>query len=192
MLNLITKSKIRQKIILLFIYNPDKEYYINEIARLIGTSAGNVQRELKKLSESGFLTKNSKGNAVYFKIDRSNPLLPDIKSIVDKTIGLSHILEKELQKTGGINFAFLFGSYVKGDFNRDSDIDLYVIGGINDRELYRKIRKAEDKINREINYHLATQEEFKRNLKKYFFYKEIVAKHVLIIGNENEFREFIG
>ena len=192
MLNLITKSKIRQKIILLFIYNPDKEYYINEIARLIGTSAGNVQRELKKLSESGFLTKNSKGNAVYFKIDRSNRLLPDIKSIVDKTIGLSHILEEELRKTWGINFAFLFGSYVKGDFGRDSDIDLYVIGEINDKELYRKIRKAEEKINREINYHLATQEEFKKNLRKSFFYKEIVVKYVLIIGNENEFRKFIG
>ena len=192
MLDLITKSKIRQKIILLFVYNPDKEYYINEIARLIGTSAGNVQRELKKLSESGFLTKNSKGNAVYFKINRSNPLLPDIKSIVDKTIGLSHILEKELQKTEGINFAFLFGSFVKGDFGQDSDIDLYVIGEINDGELYRKIRKAEEKINREINYHLATQEEFKKSLKKSFFHKEIVAKRALIIGNENEFRKLIG
>lgn len=177
---------------MLFVYNLDKEYYINEIARLIGTSAGNVHRELKKISKSGFLIKNNKGNAVYFKIDNHNPLLPDIKSIVDKTIGLRHLLEKELQKMRGINFAFLFGSYVKGDFGRDSDMDLYVIGRINDRELHREIRKIEKKINREINYHLSTQEEFKTNLKKSFFYKEIVAKYVLIIGNENEFKKFIG
>jgi len=191
MLNLITKSKIRQKIILLFVYNPDKEYYINEIARLIRTSAGNVQRELKKLSESNFLAKKRKGNMVYFKIDDSNPLLLDIKSIVDKTIGLQYILEKELQKTKGINFAFLFGSYVKGDFDRNSDIDLYVIGEISDRELYRKIRKADEKINREINYHLSTRKEFKKNLKKSFFYKEILSEHILIIGDKNEFRKFI-
>lgn len=191
MLNLLTKSKIRQRIILLFIYNPQKLYYINEISRLIKTSSGNAQRELEKLFKSGFLLKEKKANLVYFKLNRTNPLLAEIKGIIDKTIGLEYILKEELNGIKNINFAFLFGSYVKNDLKPDSDIDLYVIGEISEKELYKKIKKAEEKINKEINYHLSIKEEFRKNIKKSFFHKEIISKHILIIGDKNEFREFI-
>lgn len=192
MLDLITKSKIRQKIVLLFVYNPEKAHYINEIARMVKTSAGTAQRELERLVKSGFLSKEKKANLVYFKLNAGNPLFGDIKNIVDKTIGLKHILRQELEAAAGIDFAFLFGSYVKGNFKPDSDIDLYVVGEISEDNLYKRIKKAEEKIHREINYHLAAREEFKLNLNKSFFYKEILTQYVLVIGDENEFRKFIG
>lgn len=189
MLDILTKSKIRQKIILLFIYNPEKSYYINEIARLVKTSSGTAQRELNKLVKEGFLIKKDKSKKqVYYSLNKANPLLSEIKIIVDKTIGIEHLLQEELKKEKNIAFAFLFGSYVKDDFNFDSDIDLFVIGDIEDKELYDKIRKVEDKINRQIDYHLSTIKEFKKNLTKNFFYKDIVKKCDLIIGDENEFR----
>jgi len=191
MFNLITKSKIRQKIVLLFIYNSGKSYYINEVARLIKTSSGTAQRELERLTKDGFLIKEKKANLAYFKINKINPLLSEIKSIVDKTIGLKVILKKELIGLKSIDFAFLFGSYVKENFKADSDIDLYIIGEIEENNLYKKIRIIEEQIHREINYHLATQEEFKRKLKLSYFYKEILLKYILIIGNENEFKKFI-
>jgi len=189
MLDILTKSKIRQKIILLFIYNPEKSYYINEIARLVKTSSGTAQRELNKLVKEGFLIKKDKSKKqVYYSLNKANPLLSEIKIIVDKTIGIEHLLQEELKKEKNIAFAFLFGSYVKDDFNFDSDIDLFVIGDIKDKELYDKIRKVEDKINRQIDYHLSTLKEFKENLTKNFFYKDVVKKCDLIIGDENEFR----
>lgn len=110
MLNLITKSKIRKRIILLFVYNPRDSFYINQIARLVKTSAGNVQRELKKLEVGSLLTKEKKGNSLYFKINTASPLFEDFKNIVDKTIGLKNILEETLKKAKDIDFAFLFGS----------------------------------------------------------------------------------
>jgi len=191
MLNLITKSEIRKKIILLFVYNPKDSFYINQIARLVETSAGNVQRELKKLEESGLLSKEKKGNSTYFKINANSPLFNDFKNIVDKTIGLKNILEETLKKTQGIDFAFLFGSYVKGDFGPDSDIDLYVIGDIREKELYQLLKKAEEKIYREINYHLSSRKEFQEKMKESFFHKEILKNFTLLIGNQNEFKKFI-
>lgn len=106
MLNLITKSKIRKRIILLFVYNPRDSFYINQIARLVKTSAGNVQRELKKLEVGSLLTKEKKGNSLYFKINTASPLFEDFKNIVDKTIGLKNILEETLKKAKDIDFAF--------------------------------------------------------------------------------------
>jgi predicted nucleotidyltransferase len=191
MLDLITKSKTRQKIILLFIYNPEQSYYLNEIARLVGTSSGTAQRELRRLIKAGLLTREKKGNSVYFKININNPLFTDFKNIVDKTIGLKNILKDILDKKKNIDFTFLFGSYVKGDFGPDSDIDLYVIGNIKEKELHKLIKTAEEKIYREINYHLSSKEEFQRKTKETFFHKEILKNFILIVGNENDFKKFI-
>jgi len=191
MLNLITKSKIRQRIILLFIYNPAKSYYLNEIARLAKTSSGTAQRELERLIKADFLKKEKKANLTYFKLNIENPVLKDIKNIINKTIGLESILKAELGKKENIDFAFLFGSYAKEEFKADSDIDLYLIGEISEKELFEAVKKTEEKINRTINYNLSAKKEFKENLKKSFFHKEILGKYILIIGNENEFRKFI-
>ena len=191
MLNLITKSEIRKKIILLLIYNPHKSYYLREIARLVGASAGNTQQELKKIENSGFLTKEKRGNLMYFKINTKSPLFSDFKKIIDKTIGLENILREMLKKIKSINFAFLFGSYVKGDFSSDSDIDLYVIGDISEKKLYQSIKKAEEKVYREINYHLATKKEFQKKTKESFFHKEILKNFTLVVGDKNEFEKFI-
>jgi len=189
MLDILTKSKIRQKIILLFIYSPEKSYYINEVARLVKTSSGTAQRELNKLVKEDFLVKKEKSQKrVYYSLNKANPLLPEIKIIVDKTIGIEHLLQEELKKEENIDFAFLFGSYVKDNLKFDSDIDLFIIGNISDKEVYNRIRKVEEKINREINYHLSTPKEFKKNLSRDFFYRSIVKKCDLIIGDENEFR----
>ena len=191
MLNLITKSEIRKKIILLLFYNPSKSYYLREIARLVGASAGNIRQEIAKLEDGGFLIKERRGNLAYFKINTRNPLFDEFKSIVDKTIGLKSILAEALKETKDIDFAFLFGSYVKGDFGPDSDIDLYVIGKISEKNLYRLVKKAEGKIYREINYHLATPEEFREKIKESFFHKEVLKNYTLITGNKNEFEKFI-
>lgn len=191
MLNFITKSKIRQKILLLFLYHPERAYYINETAKIIKTSSGTAQRELEKLADSGFLKKEKNANLTYFRINPENPLLDDIKSITKKTIGLEQLLKDELGKLEQVKFAFLFGSYIKGDFKPDSDIDLYAIGDIDENEFYKTIKTVEAKIMREVNYHLSSLEEFRKNLEKSFFHKEILKNYQLLIGNENEFRKFI-
>lgn len=191
MLDLITKSKIRQKIILLFVYNPDKDYYLHEIARLVGSSAGTTQRELERLAENGLLIQEKRGNSKYFKLNTNSAIFNDFKNIVDKTIGLENILKTTLEKAKNIDFAFLFGSYVKGDFGPDSDIDLYIIGNIEEKELHRLIKSVEEKIYREINYHLCDKKEFQEKMKESFFHQEILQNFIIIIGKENEFREFI-
>lgn len=192
MLNLITKSKIRRNILLLFVYNPEKSYYINEVARLVKTSAGTGHRELERLTTSGILSKGKKGNLVYYRLNAANPLLGDLKNIIDKTIGAEQILKEALLAVPGIDFAFLFGSYVKGDFKADSDIDLYVIGEMQEDALHKKIKKAEEKVYRTINYHLAEKDEFKRQLKKSFFHKEILGRHILLVGDRHEFEKLTG
>ena len=192
MLELFTKSKIRKRIILLFIYNQDREFYLSEIAKLVKTSAGTAQRELNKLISIDFLIFKKKANLNIYKINSHYSLLKEVESIIRKTFGIEVELKIELSRIESVAFAFLFGSYVKSGFKSDSDIDLFVIGKMDEDQVFKAVQRVESAIGREINYHIATESEFSQQKKNSFFYKEIVKSHILLIGNEDEFRRFIG
>jgi len=192
MLDLLTKSKIRQKIILLFIYNQNKEFYLSEIAKIVKTSAGTAQRELNKLLQGDFLVFKKKANLSIYMLNKRYSLLKEVESIIKKTFGIEVELKNELSKINKAAFAFLFGSYVKGGFKSDSDVDLFVIGEVDDDQVFKAVKKAEEIIGREINYHISSKSEFYKKKKTSYFYKEIVENYDLLIGDEHEFRKLIG
>lgn len=192
MLGILTKSTIRRKIILLFVYNRERKYYLSEVARQVKTSAGTAQRELNKLLAADFLTFEKRGNLSFYKLNSRFSLLNEIEAIIRKTYGIEVELFKELGKVKGISFAFLFGSYAKGDMKSDSDIDLFVIGRPEEDDVYRAARTVEDTVGRVINYHIAEESEFTRKARTGSFIKNIVAKPLMVIGKEDELRKLLG
>lgn len=191
MLEFLTKSKIRKKIILLFVYNPRREFYLSEIARHVNTSAGTAQRELNKLLSMDIITFQKKGNLNIYSLNSRHPLLPEIESIIRKTFGIEVELQFELNKIKNISFAFLFGTYVKGGFKSDSDIDLYVVGDIDEDLLFDATQRVQETVGREINYYTTDIDDFKEKVKKDYFHKDILKNYILLVGGENAFRKFI-
>lgn len=191
MLEFLTKSKIRKKIILLFVYNQRREFYLSEIARHVKTSAGTTQRELNKLLSMDLITFQKKGNLNIYSLNNRHPLLKEIESITRKTFGIEVELQSELNKIKNISYAFLFGTYVKGGFRSGSDIDLYVVGDIDEDKLFDATQRVEETVGREINYHITGIGEFKDKAKKDYFHKNILENYILLIGDEDVFRRFI-
>lgn len=191
MMELFTKSKIRQKIILLFIYNQNKEFYLSEIAKTVGTSPGTAQRELNKLLESDLILFKKKAGLNLYALNKQYSLLGEVESIIKKTIGVEIELRKELSKIKNLSFAFIFGSYVKGGFKSDSDIDLFVIGKADEDEIFKAVQKVERILGRAINYHLANKKDFFEKINANSFYKDIMKNYILLIGDKNEFRKLI-
>ena len=191
MLDLLTKSKIRKKIILLFVYNQRREFYLSEIARHVKTSAGTAQRELNKLLGMDLLSFQKKGNLNIYSLNNRHPLLEEIESITKKTFGIEVELQTELNKIKHINYAFLFGTYVKGGFKSNSDFDLYIIGDVDEDKLFDATQRVEDTVGREISFHLSSVQEFKEQAKNNYFHKDILEKYILLIGEEDGFRSLI-
>jgi predicted nucleotidyltransferase len=189
MLEILGRSRIRKKIILLFVYNQKKELYLSEIARQVKTSAGTTQRELNKLLALDFITFRKRGNLNIYRLNESYSLLREIEAIVRKTFGIEAELGNELSKVRGVLFAFLFGSYARGGLKSDSDIDLFIIGTPDEDEVYKAVQKVEDSVGREINYHLADEKEFTEKSRTNSFYREILAKPLMLVGKENELRK---
>src|SRR3989338_6852956 len=112
MLELLTKSKVRRNIILLFVYNQNREFYLSEIARTIGTSVGTTQREINKLISLDLIAFKKRAGLNLYTLNKRFTLLKELESIIKKTVGIESELRNELNKIDGISFAFLFGSYV--------------------------------------------------------------------------------
>jgi predicted nucleotidyltransferase len=191
MLDIISRSAIRRHILRLFIYNPHKAFYINELARMVGTSAGTTQRELRRLASAGIVARERRGNQVHYFLDKKNPLLKELKAIVQKTFGIEHLLRERFASVPGIDFAFIYGSYAKGRMTNDSDIDVYVLGNAHDADVHTAVDAAESSVGREVNYHLSTVLEFTNKIRASFFHREILKRIVLLNGDPDEFGKLV-
>ena len=184
----ITKSKLREELLMLYITNPTKKYYLRELERILDFSVGNIRRELINLENSGLFLSENKGNLVYFFLNKKYPLLKEVKSIILKNSGVSKILRNNLKKIKDVNQAFIYGSFAAGDERADSDIDLMIIGKVDEEKLIEEINKIEKKLQRDINYTIYEKHDFKKKKEdgNAFIIDILKKKKIFLIGDEND------
>ncbi|MDD4901363.1 MAG: nucleotidyltransferase domain-containing protein [Patescibacteria group bacterium] len=176
-----------------FFKDPDKEYYLTEIARNLNKEASYFQRHLDGFVKDGILLDERKGNLRFFKLNKNYPLYEDIKKIISKTIGIEFKLKELVGVLNGVEIAFIFGSIAKNKENTNSDIDLMLIGEVDQDELIKKVVELETKLNREINYHIYRKQEFIKNIKENnSFIINIISEPIITLkGNPDEFTRLI-
>ncbi len=192
MLERLFTSTTRVSILEEFLLNPGNEYHIRELARIVDTTPTYVQKELKNLESLGLLDSRKKGNMVLYKLRLKSSIAEDLKRIFLKTESIGQVIMKELD-IKKIKFAFIFGSFAKGVETATSDVDVLIIGDVNEDDVLRSISKIERRIGREINFILWTEEEFLEKVeKKIPLIKEISTTPVImIVGDENELKRSI-
>ena len=72
----------------LYFSNPDNEYYLRELERLLETPVSMIRKELLRLEAEGMFLSKKRGNLTYFYLNKSYPLFDELKSIVFKTVGV--------------------------------------------------------------------------------------------------------
>lgn len=162
----ITRSRLRQKLLVYFFTNPDPQLYVREISSILNEDAGNVSKELNKLGKEGIFIPTLKGKQKYFLLNKKYPLYKELKSIIFKTSGVEGALKEIVNKTDGIILSFIYGSFAGKKENRASDIDLLIVGNPDEDKLMEKIEALEKKLRREINYNIYLEKELKEKIKK--------------------------
>src|SRR3989338_7273175 len=104
-------SKNAKLILGLMFTNPEQEYYLQELARLIGKKAGVIQKAINYLVKEKILIDRKRGNLRFFRVNLSHPLFPELKKIIFKTFGVAGSLRGVLTKVKSIEAAFLYGSF---------------------------------------------------------------------------------
>jgi len=85
MLELFITSKTRRKIISVYTKYPDFKMHVRGLAKMIKEDPGNVQRELKKLAEVGFVTVHPEGNTTVYAANPKFILYRELQGIVLKS-----------------------------------------------------------------------------------------------------------
>ncbi len=185
-INRLFSSKLRTKLLDVFLSVPDARFYIRELERKIKKEAKNVSRGLKNLEALGLLISEKQGNLKYYSVNENFFLYPELKTIIFKTTGVQGLLKDALERLKGIETAFIYGTYATGKESESSDVDIMVIGKPDLTELNEVISDLEEKLNREINYMCFDQEEFKERRKAgdAFINEVLSGEKIMLKGSE--------
>jgi len=186
-------SETRVKILKLLLLNPDTSFYIKEISTRVGLAFSMVYKELANLKNLGLVIEERKGKLRLFKINKQSLLYENLKMIFIKTVGLGDIVTEHLQKLDKIRYAVIYGSFARGQQLKTSDVDLLIIGNLDEEKLIKAISEMEKSLDREINYILWSEKEFKKRVKtKYHLLTEIADNPVIgLVGDADEFRRTV-
>jgi predicted nucleotidyltransferase len=184
MLEALISSKTRVKLLTLFLLNPASEYYVREIVRMTEENYNAVRRELSNLEAFGLITGQKKGNQQYYSVNRTFFLYDELQKIVLKTEGITKIIKDDLAQQSDIECMFIYGSFAKGTAGAKSDIDLFIVGNVDESTLIPLVRKSERAINREINYTLMHSDELEsRKQSGDPFVKHVMEEQkIMVIG----------
>lgn len=184
----ITKSKIRQDLLVLFFTNPSQKYYVRELERLLGYSVGSIHRELLKFKKDSLFNTQKVGNLLYYSLNTKHPLFNELKSIVSKTAGVEGSLKKILRSIEKIEIAFIYGSFANKKEKAMSDIDIMIIGNPNTSNLNEKIMILEKLLKREINPTIYSSKEYKdkKKAKSGFIIDLLKNPKIMLIGKKDD------
>ena len=183
-------SNTQQRVLAFLFGQPERSFFATELIGLAGGGSGAVQRELKRLDESGLVMVTRLGNQKHYQANPQSPIFAELRGIVQKTVGLAEPLRTALMPyTKKIVAAFVYGSVAKRNDTAQSDIDLMVVSDtLEYSDLFGALEQAATALGRTINPTIYTRQEFARRVKqKNAFLTRVLAQPKLwLIGGEDE------
>ena len=183
--------KTRQSVLSACLLHPEKWWYLSDLAQFLHLTPSSLQRELAALSTSGVLEVKREGNRVYYKANMGWPASQELQALFIKTVGIADVVKVTIKKfIEHLEFAFIYGSFARGEAIASSDIDLMLIGNLRLSDLSPFLKKAEKQLARPINPTIYTEKEFATKLQaKDGFLKTVLNdKKIFLKGSENELK----
>jgi len=188
-------GRTRGAILALLYGRVDQSFYTREIAREADASVGAVQRELENLSKVGLILRKSVGRQVFYQANRDAPIFSEMRTLVNKTIGIFGALRSALRPLSKqIVAAFVYGSIAREEETAQSDVDLLVVGKATLDQVLSRLSTVEKVIGRPINPTVYSIAEFKSKLASgnHFLTATLKGQKIFLLGNEDEFRKVGG
>ena len=183
-------SNTQQRVLAFLFGQPERSFFATELIGLAGGGSGAVQRELKRLEESGLVTVKRLGNQKHYQANPQSPIYAELCGIVQKTVGLAEPLREALQPFAKkMAAAFVYGSVAKRSDTAHSDIDLMVVSdSLEYADLFAALEAVATALGRTVNPTIYTRQELARRVKqKNAFVTRVLAQpKVWLIGGEDE------
>jgi predicted nucleotidyltransferase len=146
-----SQSKEEQLLNIILENSPLKQWHFEEFVRGAGMTRAAVNKWLRRYQKEGLLKRvKDKGKFPYFTAGSNNLIYQSKKRIfmLNKLYEsglISHLLNLQYAKT-----VIIFGSIARGDWYKDSDIDIFIFGNAKGMEK----NKYEMKLHKDIEMHV--------------------------------------
>ncbi len=182
-------SKLRAKLLGWLFSHPDERYFVRQLTSLLGKDSTNISRELARLEKLGILVSTREGRQKYYQANRQCAVYEELRGLAVKTTGVADVLRQALAPLSNqVKLAFIYGSMAKGTATSTSDIDLLVVGDLDETALHVALMQAQEQLRRTVNYTLLSQSEFRsrRQEKKGFLARVLAGPKIVIVGSTDE------
>jgi len=182
-------SRVRRKILELFLTNPGSIFHVRDIVRRISEEINAVRRELAHMEKAGMVTKEQRANRLFYAFRKDYPLYYNLLELIIKSTGLGWEMIKRRVKLGKIKFVMFSGRFIRGITPKNAnDIDALIVGNVVLPELSQLVKSEEVKRGRELNYTVMNEEEFeyRKRRRDPFVVSILDGSRVMIIGDEEE------
>ena len=146
----------RKKILEVFFKDPFKEVHLREVVRLSGVSLSNVDNSMRLFVKEDMFERREVSNMVFFKPNLENEALLKIfeylemekrKNFYGKNKKIARLLQKYSNdiidlSDKKIQIVILFGSVARGDWTKDSDVDMLAVVSGKENEVTAVLNKA--------------------------------------------------
>lgn len=197
----------RRKIIEVFLKDSFKEIHLREIARLSKVSLNNVDNSMRLLVKYDMFKRRKVSNMVFFKPNLENESLLKIfeyselekkKEFYDKNKKIARLLQKYTQdivnlSNKKIQLVILFGSVARGEWTKNSDIDILAVVSEKDSEVTAVLNKAKTDVSPllEIRPVSTTTEKFIEGFRKKTEFYDELWKDRIVLYNEFLFWQLV-
>src|SRR5260221_8772410 len=184
-------SKVRVKILQLFLSSPDPLFHVREIVRLVAEEINAVRRELARMEKFGIVSSEWRANRRLYSFRRDYTFYPELLAYVVKSTGVGGDIVKAKNKLGKVKYAMIATRFVRNQQSGTDDVDLLVVGQIILPELQSIVATEQAKREREINYSFMDEAEFNFRIKRRdpFILKVLVQPKIMLLGDEQEMLE---
>ncbi len=159
-----TKMDEKNKLLRYFFEEPEREFHVRELAKLLKKSPTTISKYLNELKKEGILVSERRLNHLLFKANSKSFQFKDAKLFYNlKKIRESGILEYLDEQLNHPQAIILFGSFVKSENIKKSDIDLFIITSIKKN---LDLKEFEKKLGHEIQLFLHSNQEIKEMKQK--------------------------
>jgi predicted nucleotidyltransferase len=184
-------SRLRTKLLGWLLSHSDQSFFVRQMEQLIDEDSTNISRELRRLEQMGIVISEKRANLKYYEVNQKCPFYEELKGLFLKTVGAPAAIKEALRSMQGIVTAFIYGSFAKGEENSGFDIDLFIVGNIDEDKLLESVGNLESKLAREINYSICGLEELGKKRKEGNAVINTVFKgsKLVLLGNPDELWE---
>lgn len=165
-LNDVLASSALARLLLHFALHGDEPRHVRALQRRSGLSMSSLNRELHRLEARGLIERMERGSRVSYRATQAQPRWKTLREFIRAFADPAEVVEEALASIEGIEAAFVYGSFARGDAREDSDVDVLVVGSAEAQaRVGREAAEASVLLGRPVEVRAYTREKLDRQLR---------------------------